>query len=114
MSEYKYKVCVRCMTYNHSGFINETFNGFYIQKTSFPVVFCIVDDASTDGEQEVLTKWSENHLLPVDGSKELVSAMPYGKLIYGKSKKQGNSLFAILLLAENHFKKKEKSPYYAE
>lgn len=49
--DYKYKVVTLCMTYNQASYIEETLHGFTMQETSFPMVFCIVDDASTDGEQ---------------------------------------------------------------
>ena len=46
----KFKVCVRCFTFNQAKYIEETMNGFVMQQTDFPFVCCIVDDASTDGE----------------------------------------------------------------
>ena len=51
---YKYMVVTKCMTYNQSKFICDTLKGFEMQATTFPVVYCIVDDASTDGEQGLL------------------------------------------------------------
>ena len=49
-----YMVLVRCFTYNHSQYITDALNGFVMQKTNFPYVCLIVDDASTDGEQNVI------------------------------------------------------------
>ena len=49
-----FTVCVRCMTYNQSKYIEDAMNGFTIQQTDFPFVCCIVDDASTNGEQLVI------------------------------------------------------------
>jgi len=49
-----YLVSIRCMTYNQATYIKETMNGFCIQETSFPYVAIIVDDASTDGESNVI------------------------------------------------------------
>ena len=46
-----------CMTYNHSAFIEETLNGFCSQQTTFPFVCAIIDDASTDGEPEVIRNY---------------------------------------------------------
>lgn len=54
-------VCVRCMTFNQSAYINETMNGFVIQRTDFPFYTVIVDDASTDGEQEVIKAYVYKH-----------------------------------------------------
>lgn len=50
----KYSVLVTCMTYNQSGYILDALNGFVIQKTNFPFVCLVMDDASTDGEQDVI------------------------------------------------------------
>ena len=53
----EFKVFVRCMTYNQSKYIVETMNGFTMQQTDFPFVCCIVDDSSTDGEQDIISKY---------------------------------------------------------
>jgi len=42
----KYKVIVRCITYNHSKYICDALNGFAIQETKFPFICIVVDDAS--------------------------------------------------------------------
>ena len=55
----KFKVTVSCMTYNQSKYITDAMNGFTMQQTSFPYVCTIVDDASTDGEQEVIHQYVE-------------------------------------------------------
>ena len=49
-----YLVLVRCYTYNHSKYIENALKGFVVQKTNFPYVCLIVDDASTDGAQDVI------------------------------------------------------------
>lgn len=65
MQEYpqvdKHKVVVLSTTYNQSKYIEETLNGFAIQKTNFPFLCCVFDDASNDGEQKVLRDWVINH-----------------------------------------------------
>ena len=53
-SAYKYMVCTRCFTFNHAPYIVDAMNGFVMQETTFPVITIIVDDASTDGEPEVI------------------------------------------------------------
>ena len=55
----KYKVLVRCFTFNQSRYIEDALNGFALQKTNFPFVCLVMDDASTDGEQEVIKAWME-------------------------------------------------------
>lgn len=52
-----YKVIVWCITYNHSKYIVDALNGFAMQQTNFPFACIVMDDASTDGEPEVLKDW---------------------------------------------------------
>lgn len=67
MTDYKYMVGVACTTFNQALYIGEAIKGFVIQKTTFPFVVVIVDDASTDGEQSVITELLLDQL---DHSKE--------------------------------------------
>lgn len=109
--KFKYTVFTRCFTYNHALYIEETLNGFAMQETNFPVVFCIVDDASNDGEQEVLLRWAQDNL-KISG--ELWNNKDFGRSIVACHKEKDNLLFVILLLSENHYGKKAKWPYYLE
>lgn len=54
-------VCVRCMTYNQSVYITDALNGFVMQQTDFSFIAIIVDDASTDGEKDVIRKYVDKH-----------------------------------------------------
>ena len=45
------------MTYNHSQYITDTMKGFAMQETDSPYICCIIDDASTDGEQDVILEF---------------------------------------------------------
>ena len=56
-----FKVVVRCLTYNHSKYIEEAMNGFCMQKTDFPFLCIIVDDASNDGAQDVIKNYLEHN-----------------------------------------------------
>lgn len=53
-SQKDYKVFVQCDTFNHSKYIEDALNGFAMQQTNFPFVCLVMDDCSTDGEQEVI------------------------------------------------------------
>lgn len=53
----QFMVAIRCMTYNHKPYILDALNGFVMQKTTFPFIIILVDDASTDGEPEVIQKF---------------------------------------------------------
>lgn len=105
-SEYKYMVCTQCMTYNHSPYILETLKGFAIQQTSFPIVFCVIDDASPDGEADILRQWTNENLVSdsEDGTIRGIQK-PYGTLLFSCHKDNSNAFFAILLLSENHHQK---------
>lgn len=52
---------VQCCTYNQSQYIEDALKGFAMQQTNFPFICCVFDDASTDGEQEVLKSWINSH-----------------------------------------------------
>ena len=111
----KFKVCVSCMTFNHSKYITDAMNGFTMQQTDFPFVCTIVDDASTDGEQDVIRKYVEEHFdLSIDGV-SFERETDYAHIIYAQHKSNKNCFFAILFLKENHYsQKKDKYPYLKE
>jgi len=112
--EYKYIVCTRCSTYNHAPYINDALKGFAMQEVTFPAVFCIMDDASTDGACDILKKWAEEKL-DFEEEDARNEALDYGNLIVAHLKGKKNLLFVIVLLKDNHFQmKKSKLPYIAE
>ena len=61
MNNNNFLLYTRCMTYNHSSYIVDAMNGFCMQKTTFPFVNVIVDDASTDGEPEVIEQYLQEN-----------------------------------------------------
>lgn len=99
--EYRYLVATQCMTYNQASFIEDAINGFASQETSFPVVFLIVDDASTDGEQQVIKKWCKENLSDAD-CKSFWHQMPYGEFASSPLKGKPQVDFKILLLRDNY------------
>lgn len=110
-----FKVCVRCFTFNHSKYITDALNGFVMQQTDFPFVCCIVDDASTDGEQDVIRKYVEVNFDLSDGSCHFERETDYAFITYAQHKTNKNCYFAVLYLKENHYSiKKPKMPYLAE
>lgn len=102
---YNYLVASRCFTYKHAPYIGDTLQGFAMQKTSFPVVSVIVDDASPDGEPDILRQWAKENLAMDEEGFAYRRDMEYGELIFGRHKNNSNAHFAILLLAENLFQK---------
>ena len=57
LPEKDYMVLIRCYTYNHEKYIEDALKGFIMQKTNFPFVAVIVDDASTDGTADIIRKY---------------------------------------------------------
>lgn len=111
----KFKVCVRCFTFNHSKYITDAMNGFVMQQTDFPYVCCIVDDASKDGEQEMIRKYVSDNFDLSEGSCHFERETDYAFITYAQHKSNKNCYFVVLYLKENHYSmKKPKIPYLAE
>ena len=111
----KWLVSVRCFTYNQSHFIIDAMNGFVMQQTNFPFVCVIVDDASTDGEQEVIRNYVRENFDLQDVSIAYDKDEDYGHVTYSRHKTNKNCYFAIIYLRENHYRsKKSKAPYIKE
>ena len=101
MNEYMYKVIIRCFTYNQSAFILDAFEGFAKQRTKFPFLIAVVDDASTDGEQNVIQNYiSENFTL------NFTKDLEYAKVTYARHKSNQNCFIIFLALKINHYKNK--------
>lgn len=110
-----FKVCVRCFTFNQSKYITDTMNGFTMQQTDFPFVCCIVDDASKDGEQDVIRKYVFDNFDLSEGSCHFERETDYAFITYAQHKTNKNCYFAVLYLKENHYSiKKPKMPYLTE
>ena len=81
-------------------------------RSIFPFLCCIVDEASTDDEQEVIGGYSEEHF---DFSEESVAykkETDYMHIIYAQHKTSRNCYFCCTLLEENHYaQKKDKFSY---
>ena len=111
----KFKVCCRCFTFNQAKYITDTMNGFTMQQTSFPFVCCIVDDASTDGEQDVIRKYVEDNFDFSEGSVAYHKETDYAHITYAQHKTNKNCYFAVLYLKENHYsQRKPKMDYLSE
>lgn len=107
-------VRVSCMTYNHAPYIDDAMNGFCMQETSFPFVCTIVDDASTDGEQEVIKKYLQENFDLQDKSIVRNEETDDYLLTFARHKTNHNCFFAVLFLKYNHYRKKSKAPYIKE
>lgn len=107
----KYLVCVRCFTFNHAKYIEDTMNGFTMQQTTFPFVCVIVDDDSQDGEPEVIKNYLAEHFQIPYRNEET----EYAHIICAHHKTNQYCDFVVLLLKYNHYSiKKSKMTYLAE
>lgn len=106
----KYKVCVRCATFNHAPYITATLDGFCRQQTNFPFLCVIVDDNSKDGEQEVIKQYLSNHF-----TAESIKETDDYHLTLARHKDNKNCYFAVFLLKYNHYSiKKPIRTHYQE
>ena len=105
-----FKVAVWCNTYNQASYIKDTMEGFCIQQTHFPFVCLIMDDASTDGEPEVIKQYLNDHF-DIEWTKETDDY----HLTLARHKENTNCYFAVYLLKYNHYCiKKKRLKYYRE
>jgi len=108
--ELKYKVFVWCNTYNQASYIKDTMDGFCMQQTNFPFACLIMDDASTDGEPEVIKQYLNDHF-DTEWTKETDDY----HLTLARHKENKNCYFAVYLLKYNHYSiKKQGLRYYKE
>lgn len=59
---------IRCFTYNQSTYIKDALEGFVKQRTSFPFVAIVHDDASDDGTAEIIKQYANSYpdiILPI-------------------------------------------------
>lgn len=110
-----YLLRVSCMTFNQASYIEDAMNGFVMQQTNFPFVCTIVDDASTDGEQEIINKYMQEHFDLQDSFVAYDKEMDYGHVTFAQHKTNKNCYFAAIYLKENHYsQKKSKALYLTE
>ena len=103
MKDNHFKVRIQCMTYNHAPYIEDAMNGFCMQQTDFPFLAVVVDDASTDGEPEVIKHYLAEHFdnealdLPTpDETDEYVR-------VFARHKENKNCYFLVMFLKYNHY-----------
>ena len=115
MDNVAFLVCVFCQTYNQKNFITDAMDGFVMQETEFPFVCTVIDDASTDGEQDVIRKYLKEQFDLQDSSVAYEKETHYGHVSFARHKTNKNCYFAVLFLKENHYSQhKTKVPYIKE
>ena len=88
-------VHVTCITFNHAPYIVDAMNGFCKQKTTFQYVCTIFDDYSTDGEQEVIRKYLQEHFNLEDKSVVRNEETDDYLLTFARHKTNENCFFAV-------------------
>ena len=97
-------VCVKCFTYNHEGYITKTLDGFAMQQTDFPFVCTIVDDASNDGEQDVILDYISEHFILDDQSIVRREETDDYRLLFSRHQDNPNLYIEIIMLKHNHYR----------
>lgn len=77
-------VTIKCVAYNEADYIRRTLDGFVMQKTNFPFIALVHDDASTDGTDAIIREY----------------AARYPDIIKGLYEEPGNNLFSRHILDE--------------
>lgn len=115
MDKSRFMVYVSCMTYNQSAYIKEALDGFCMQQTKFPYICCIMDDASTDGEQEIIKRYyEENFVFDCQIAPEQEETDDY-RSVFAQHKSNKNCFFVVFYLKYNHKQiKKSKLNYFAK
>ena len=98
-----YKVFVCCITFNHSKYIEDALKGFVMQKTDFPFVCVIVDDCSTDGEQEVIKTFLQRECKMEDAE---YYDNEKAVIIVASHQKNVNCTMVVYFLKVNHYSQK--------
>ena len=104
----KYQVCIRCYTYNQALYISDALESFVIQKTSFPFVIVVVDDASSDGEQEVIRDFINKNFNVHDQATSYTRDTDLANIMYAQHSTNKNCYIAAILLKHNLYKEPDK------
>lgn len=99
-----YKVLVRCFTYNQAQYVEDALHSFVMQQTDFPFICLVVDDCSTDGEQDVLRAFVERECVAASIT---YAENEHTHLVHAQHKDNPNCYFAMALLKKNLYKQKD-------
>lgn len=106
-----FELLVICKTYNQAEFITDAMNGFLVQETTFPYVCLIIDDASTDGEQDVIRNFLNRECLM---DKAEYHDHKLAEIVIARHKTNLNCTFAVYFLKENLYNTDKKRPLVEE
>lgn len=92
-------VAINCIAYNQEKYIRETLEGFIMQKTDFPFVAVVHDDASTDHTADIIREYAEqfpNIIKPIFETENQYSkpGKPLGKIMLNAINETGAEFVA--------------------
>lgn len=61
MNDNKPLVAIHCLVYNHEPYLRDCFEGFVMQRTNFPFMVIVHDDASTDNSAAIIREYEEKY-----------------------------------------------------
>jgi Glycosyl transferase family 2. len=112
MRDTAFLVRVYCVTFNQSSYILDTLNGFCMQETNFPFICTIIDDASTDGEREVIMNFLQKFFVFENENNIICEENDDYIRYFAQHKTNNNCYFNVFLLKYNHYCiKKSKLSY---
>lgn len=94
-------VSIRCLTYNQSAYITDAFNGFVQQQTNFPFLAVVVDDSSTDGEQDVIKAYLDANFSHLEETGYRRWETTEATWIIARHKENTNCYFVVVFLKKN-------------
>ena len=108
-----FKVYISCRTYNQSRYIRDALGGFVAQKTQFPFLAIIMDDASIDGEQDVIDSYISHSFGHRPDSTIERWETEDAKWIYARHDENDNAFILAILLKRNLFRNPKKNKLVA-
>lgn len=78
--------------------------------SSFPYVCIIVDDASSDGEPEIIRQYMKDNFDIENNLEGMFEETDDYRLCFASHKTNRNCYFAVFLLKYNHYGKKKRNP----
>ena len=103
-----FTVCISCKTFNQSQYIHDALDGFAFQRTSFPFLAIIIDDASSDGEQDIIDAYISRSFGHGEGAPMERWETDDARWIYARHDENENAYFLAVLLKHNLFRNPKK------
>lgn len=104
----EFLLVIQCLTYNQSEFIADALHGFAIQQTNFPFLTLVFEDASTDGEQEVIKSYMNEHLDHSEETGYKQWETEDACYTFARHQENENCFFMVALLKKNLYRNPRK------